>query len=197
MSAIDDVAWKLLLTDARTHVSWTAQPVDDSLLRRLYDLLRMGPTALNCQPARVVFVKSAEAKARLAPAVDEGNLEKMMTAPATAIIAFDTSFHEQLGTLVPHWPGAVQAIGALPAEVREGMARLSATLQAGYLITAARGLGLDCGPMGGFKSAVLDAAFFPDGKWKSLLLVNLGHGDGAKVRPRAPRLAFDEACRIE
>jgi 3-hydroxypropanoate dehydrogenase len=196
MRGIDEAAWKVLLTEARTQYSWTDRPVDDVLLRRLYELLRLAPTALNSQPLRLVFVKSAEAKARLRPALDEGNVEKAMKAPVTAIVAFDSQFHEKLGDLVPHWPGAVQAIGAMPVEARERMALLSATLQAGYLITTARGLGLDCGPMGGFKPAQLDAEFFPDGRWRSFLLINLGHGDGTRVFPRAPRIDFGEACRI-
>lgn len=196
MSEIDENAWKQLLTEAHTHNGWLDQPVEDALLHRLYELLRMGPTALNCQPLRLVFVKTAEAKARLKPALDAGNVDKTMAAPVTAIVAFDTQFHEKLGKLVPHWPGARDAIGSMPAPALEGMARLNATLQGGYFITTARGLGLDCGPMAGFKNALVDAEFFPDGQWRSLFLVNLGHGDVSKVRPRAPRLDFDEACRI-
>ncbi len=196
MTAIDDSAWKTILTEARTHGAWTDRAVDDATLRQLYELLRLAPTALNSQPVRVVFVKSAEAKERLKPGLIEGNVEKTMAAPVTAIIAFDTAYQEKLGQLFPHWPGAQDLVAGMPPEAREGMGRLNAGLQAGYLITTARGLGLDCGPMSGFDPAAVDAAFFADGAWKSVLLVNLGYGDASKLFPRSPRLDFDEACRI-
>jgi 3-hydroxypropanoate dehydrogenase len=196
MATLDDATWRQLFLDARTHNGWTGQPVDDSLLRRLYELARMGPTAMNCQPMRLVFVKSQEAKTRLRPALAPGNVDKTMAAPVTAVVAYDGEFYAEMAKLVPHLPDADKRIGGMEPAARRGMALLSATLQGGYLILAARGLGLDCGPMGGFDADKVDAEFFPDGRWKSIFLLNLGHGDPAKLRPRAPRLDFDEACRI-
>jgi 3-hydroxypropanoate dehydrogenase len=119
-----------------------------------------------------------------------------MAAPVTAIVAYDSEFFTKLTKLVPHAPGAGQEVGAMEPEARRRMAVTSATLQGGYLILGARGLGLDCGPMGGFDAKKVDAEFFPDGKWSSIFLLNLGYGDPAKLHPRAPRLDFDEACRI-
>lgn len=186
----------LLFTAARTHSAWLDRPVDDALLVRLHELTRMPPTGGNAQPMRVVFVRSAEGKQRLRPALNPGNVDKTMAAPVTAIIAFDTEFYHLLPRLNPVRPESRERMASLPAEVRDRMAMQSAHLQAGYLILAARALGLDCGPMAGFDAAQVDAAFFPGGSWRSLLLVNLGHGDPARLHPRLPRLAFDEACRL-
>lgn len=196
MTSLDDAAWRRLFLDARTHNGWTDEPVEDTLLCRLYELVRMGPTAMNSQPVRLVFVKNPEAKKRLRPALAAGNVDKTMAAPVTAIVAYDTEFYEKMSRLVPHAPDAGRRIGGMDAESRRRMALLSATLQGGYIILAARGLGLDCGPMGGFDAGKVDAEFFADGKWKSIFLLNLGHGDPAKLHSRAPRLDFDEACRI-
>jgi len=184
-----------LFLDARTHSAWLDRPVSDDLLRRIYELARMPPTAANTQPMRVVFVKSADAKERLRPALAPGNVDKTMAAPATAIIAYDLEFYEKLPKLAPQRDWRAIFAG-FPADARERSATQSSTLQAAYLILAARALGLDCGPMGGFDSAKVDAAFFPDGKVRSTLLVNLGYGDAARLPPRNPRLDFDEACRI-
>ena len=186
-----------LFLEPRTHGAWLDRPVDDALLRRAYELARMGPTGGNTQPMRIVFVKSAEAKERLLPALFPLNVEKTRAAPVTAIVAYDTEFYEKMPKLFPARPELRDSIAQRPTELRERQAYQSATLQAGYLILAARALGLDCGPMGGFDVAKVDSAFFPDGKWKSTLLVNLGYGDPAKLFPRNPRLDFDEACRIE
>ena len=196
MKHLDDTVWRQLLLDARTHNGWSGEPLDDAVLRRLYELARMGPTAMNSQPVRLVFVKSTEAKERLRPALAAGNVDKTMAAPVTAIVAYDTEFYGKMEKLVPHAPDAGRRIGGMDAESRRRMALLSATLQGGYIILAARGLGLDCGPMGGFDADKVDAEFFPDHIWKSIFLLNLGHGDPAKLHPRAPRLDFDEACRI-
>ena len=196
MTILDEAAWRLLLVDAQTHYHWLDEPVDDAVLRRLYELARMAPTAMNCQPVRLVFVKSREAKERLRPALAPGNVDKTMAAPVTAIVAYDTHFYTHLKKLVPHMPGADQQIAGMKPEAQTHMATLSATLQGGYIILAARGLGLDCGPMAGFDAAKVDAEFFPDGRCRSIFLLNLGHGDHAKLYPRAPRLDFDEACRI-
>lgn len=197
MPNASDEAIALLFIEARTHSAWLDRPVDDALLRRLYDLVRMGPTGGNPHPMRVVFVKSPAAKERLRPALAPGNVDKTMAAPVTAIIAFDTAFYEQLPKLFPGRPGMRDAVAGRPAEVRNRQGEQSATLAAGYLILAARALGLDCGPMGGFNAAAVDAAFFPDSRWRSLLLINLGYGDAGQLHPRNPRLEFDEACRIE
>ncbi len=196
MPELDDGTWRQLFLDARTHNGWRDQPVDDALLRRLYELARMGPTAMNCQPVRLLFVRSQEAKERLRPTLAAGNVDKTMAAPVTAIVAYDTEFYMKLTKLVPHSPDAGRKIGELELEPRRKMALLSATLQGGYIILAARGLGLDCGPMGGFDADKVDAEFLPEGAWKSIYLLNLGHRDPTKLRARAPRLGFDEACRI-
>ncbi|MDY0003244.1 MAG: malonic semialdehyde reductase [Polyangia bacterium] len=196
MNPLEDDAWRLLLLDARTHNGWSPQPIEDALLHRLYELVRMGPTAMNSQPVRLLFVKSPEAKERLRPALASGNVDKTMAAPVTVIVAYDSEFYDKMSRLVPHAPDAGRRIGGMDADGRRRMALLSATLQGGYIILAARGLGLDCGPMAGFDANKVDAEFFADGKWKSIFLLNLGRGDPAKLRPRAPRLDFDEACRI-
>jgi 3-hydroxypropanoate dehydrogenase len=196
--ALDAAGLRLLFEDARTHRVWKDEPVDDELLRQLYALVKLGPTSANSQPIRLAFVKSRAAKARLAPALDAGNVERTMTAPVTAIVAFDRAYYTQLDRLNPHGKGVLAEKAARePAEARDRSAEQSATLQAGYLILAARALGLDCGPMGGFDAAKVDAEFFGGRSWKTFLLVNLGHGDASKLRPRAPRLEFEDACVIE
>ncbi len=186
----------LLFLEARTHSAWLDRPVPDALLRRAYEIARMAPTGGNSQPMRVVFVKSAAAKDRLRPALSPGNVDKTMAAPATAIVAYDLEFYEKLPKLFPGRDSRAGMLAMAP-EKRERAAFQSGTLQGAYLILAARALGLDCGPMGGFDNAKVDAAFFPDGKWKSNFLINLGYGDRAKLFPRNPRLDFEEACRIE
>lgn len=185
-----------VLLDARTHNGWLPDPIDDEVLRRLYDALRMGPTAVNSTPARFVFVKSREAKERLRPALAPGNVDKTMAAPVTVIVAYDTQFHEKMPALFPARPQMKDAMAALAGPARDHFLVQNASLQSGYLILAARALGLDAGPMGGFDREQVDAAFFGDVPWKSVLLVNLGHGDPAKLFPRNPRLPFDEAARI-
>lgn len=194
--ALDEAGLNLLFREARTHGAWQERPVPEAVLRRLYELARMPPTALNTQPLRVVFVTRPEAKARLKPALSPGNVDKTMSAPVTAILAHDTAFHEQMTRLFPA-RDMRSTLAARPPEAREAMAVSNATLQGAYLLLAARALGLDCGPMGGFEKATVDAAFFPDGAWKSDLLVNLGYGDAQKLHPRNPRLDFEDACRIE
>jgi 3-hydroxypropanoate dehydrogenase len=194
---IDDACIRSLFLDARTHRRWLDKPVDDQLLRRVYDLARWPPTSANCQPARVVFIRSREAKERLRPAVDAGNVEQTMTAPVTAIVAYDTRFFEYMSLLAPQRPEMGERLAARPEAVRERMAFQNGTLQGGYLILAARALGLDCGPMGGFDRARVEAEFFPDARWKSNFLLNLGYGEPTAPGPRAPRLEFETACRIE
>jgi 3-hydroxypropanoate dehydrogenase len=194
---LDDAGFDLLFLQARTHYGWQDRPVDDALLRRLYELARMAPTSGNTQPMRVVFVKSPEAKERLLPALAPGNVDKTKAAPVTAIVAYDTAFYELMPKLSPARPELRDVFAKMPDAVRERFGTMGGTLQGAYLLLAARSLGLDCGPMGGFDPAKLDAAFFPDGRWKSSFLINLGYGDPAKLQPRNPRLDFDEACRIE
>jgi 3-hydroxypropanoate dehydrogenase len=184
-----------ILRAAHTHNGFVDQAVTDDTLREIYDLLKWGPTTANSSPGRFVFVRSRSAKEKLRPALDEGNVEKTIAAPVTAIVAYDTEFYEKLPKLFPHTDARGWYAGNPPKI--ETTAFRNGTLQGAYLIIAARALGLDCGPMSGFNNAVVDAVFFPDGRWKSNFLCNLGYGDPTKVRPRNPRLGFDEACRIE
>ena len=193
--ALDQAGLDLLFNDARTHSHWKDEPVSDDTLRKLYELLRMAPTSGNCSPGRFVFVRSPEAKARLKPALDEGNVAKTMAAPVTAIVATDFEFYEKLPKLFPHTDARSWFAGK-PEAILWGGFR-NGTLQGAYLILAARALGLDCGPMSGFNNAQVDEAFFAGTPWKSNFLVNLGHGDASRLHARSPRLDFDEACRIE
>ncbi|HWE97318.1 MAG TPA: malonic semialdehyde reductase [Tepidisphaeraceae bacterium] len=192
-----DECLNVIFREAHTHSAWLAKPVDDVLLREVYDLAKLGPTSANTNPMRVVFVKSAEGKERLKPALSPGNVEKTMAAPVCAIIANDMRFHELIPRLWPHMPEMADAF-TQPGkeEFVATFAFRNATLQGAYLIIAARALGLDAGPMSGFDNAKVDAEFFPDGRLKSNFLINLGHGDPAKLRPRNPRLSFEEACQI-
>lgn len=193
---LPDAALDQLFRDARTYNQFSARAVDDTTLRTLYDLYRWGPTAMNAQPGRVVFVRSAQAKARLKPALAPGNVDKTMAAPVTAIVAYDPAFHEHLPTQYPANPAARDMFAGNAALALDTATR-NGTLQGAYLIVAARALGLDTGPMSGFNAALLNEAFFPDGRWRANFLVNLGWGDPAGVRARGPRLAFDDVVRIE
>jgi 3-hydroxypropanoate dehydrogenase len=179
---------------ARTHRSWRAEPVSDVVLQAAYDLARLAPTSGNCSPMRAVFLKSATAKERLRPALDKGNVEQTMSAPVTAIIAYDLDFTEHLPRLYPFEDARAWYAGK-PA-LTETTAFRNGSLQGAYFLLAARAVGLDCGPMSGFSNAKVDAEFFRDGRVKSNFLCNLGYGDGQGIRPRAPRLEFDEACTI-
>jgi len=193
-TALDEHALAQLFTDARTHNGWTDEPVSDDLLRQLHALTRMGPTSANCSPARFVFVRTPEGKARLAPALSKGNLDKTLAAPVTVIAAWDEQFHEKLPMLFPH-ADARGWFTSSPAMAHETAFR-NATLQAGYLILAARALGLDTGPMSGFDKAKVEEAFFAGTTWRANFLINLGHGDSSKLFDRLPRLPFDEACAL-
>ena len=197
MRVLDDEVLGVLFTEARTHRKWLDRPVDDATLRRVYELARWPPTSANSEPLRLVFVRSAASKDRLLPALDRGNVEQTMTAPVTAIVAHDMRFFELMTKLSPARPEIATRFGSLPEAVRDRLAFQGGTLQGAYLMLAARAVGLDCGPMGGFDRARVDADFFPDGRWQSNFLVNLGYGDPSALRPRAPRLDFAEACRIE
>jgi 3-hydroxypropanoate dehydrogenase len=192
---IADSALDQIFRTARTYRAWVDRPVTDETLHAVYDLMKWGPTSGNCGPARIVFVRSGEAKERLRPALDPGNVAQTRAAPVTAIVAYDLEFYDKLPLLVPHRDARSTFIGK--PELILATARQSGTLQGAYLMVAARALGLDCGPMGGFDAAAVDAEFFPEGRIKSNFLCNLGYGDPAKLHPRAPRLAFDAACRFE
>ena len=190
---LNDAALDQLFRTARTYNAFTGD-VSDATLRQLYDLLKFGPTQANTTPARFVFVKSAEAKAKLGPALAEGNYKKTMAAPVTVIIGRDEDFHEKLPYLVPHADAKSWFDG--PREGREKPSLRNSSLQAAYLIFACRALGLDTGPMSGFDRDKVDAAFFADGAWKSNLLINIGYGDPGKLYGRLPRLPFDDACQL-
>ncbi|MGY0505011.1 malonic semialdehyde reductase [Luteimonas sp. e5] len=190
---LDDAALDQLFRTARTYNAFSGE-IDDATLHRLYDLLKFGPTAANSTPARFLFIRSPEAKARLEPLLDEGNRAKTMAAPVTVVVATDMDFHEKLPVLFPHTDAKAWFDG--PREGRQVPGMRNGTLQGAYLILAARALGLDTGPMSGFDHEKLDAEFFAGTQWKSNFLVNLGKGDPASIFPRSPRLPFDEACRI-
>lgn len=182
---------------AHTANGFRPEPVPDELLHRVWDIAKMGPTSLNCSPARIVFVRSPEGKERLRPAMSPGNLDKTMAAPCTAIIAWDTRFFEHMPRMFAHRPEAKDLFAAPGKEAFAHTAAFrNGSMQGGYFILAARAVGLDCGPMSGFDNAKVDAAFFADGRYKSNFLCNLGKGDASKVMPRLPRLAFEEACTL-
>ena len=199
----------LLFRKARTHNAWLDKPVSDETLHHLYDLMKWGPTSANCCPARILFLRTPEAKQRLLPALAPGNVEKTMAAPVTAIIGYDGKFYELLPKLFPHTDA--RAWFANTPELAEVTARRNSSLQGAYFMIAARALGLDCGPMSGFDNAKLDHEFFPagggqqdefqqeyfpDSHIKANFLCNLGYGDPTKLLPRSPRLDFDEACKV-
>ncbi len=191
---IDRAALAQIFVEARTHSKWLARDVDDPLLKRLIDVLKMGPTSANCSPVRVVFVKSAEAKAKLSPILDEGNRAKSLAAPVTAIIGHDLKFYDHLPKLYPH-ANAASWFKGNDQKIKDTAFR-NGSLQGAYLIIAARALGLDCGPMSGFDNNAVDAAFFAGTATKSNFLCNLGYGDATGIRPRSPRFAFDEMAQI-
>jgi 3-hydroxypropanoate dehydrogenase len=185
----------LVFRQARTHNVWLDTPVEDALLQQVYDLAKMGPTSANMCPMRIIFVKSQEAKARLKPALDAGNMDKTMKAPVTAIIGMDIHFYDKLPQLFPH-ADARSWFKDLPPNTLEYIAVRNSSLQGAYFMLAARSLGLDCGPMSGFNNAKVDELFFAGTTVKSNFLCNLGHGDPSKLHPRSPRLSFDEACKV-
>jgi len=194
-TGLDQKGLDRLFYEGRSYNSWRDKPVDGALLHALYDLMRMPPTSANCSPARVVFVRSAEAKAKLLPCMLPTNRQKTETAPVCAIIAHDLQFYDLIPQLFPHNPAARDWFSG-DAAVAEATAFRNGTLQGGYFMLAARALGLDVGPMSGFDNAAVDAAFFPGGRFKSNFLCNIGYGDASDLFDRSPRLSFDEACRI-
>lgn len=194
MTRIADSALAQIFLDARTQNGFLDRPVTDALLHEVYDIAKMGATSMNCQPMRVVFLRTPEAKRRLAPALTPGNLDKTMAAPVTAIIARDTQFFEFMPEIW-HKPEARDTFAGNPP-MAQATAQRNATLQGAYLMIAARALGLDCGPMSGFDIARVNAEFFPDGRWQADFLCNLGYGDPSKLFGRQPRHDFDRACRL-
>lgn len=184
----------IIFNNARTYRSWLNKPVDDNLLEQIYELMKFGPTSMNCCPMRIVFVKSKKAKERLKPCLDAYNVEKTMNAPVTAIIAYDLKFYEKMTFLWPH-ADAVKIFEGKDKLIFETAFR-NGNLQGAYFIIAARSLGLDCGPMSGFNSAALDQEFFPEGLMKSNFLCNLGYGDPSSLYPRGQRLEFKEIAKV-
>ena len=191
---LDKNGLDILFRSARSFNAWQDKAVSDEQLITLYDLMKWGPTSANSCPARLVFVKSDASKQKLKDCLDEGNVEKSMTAPVVAIIGMDMEFYEKLSVLFPHTDAKSWFIGKTE-KIHETAFRNS-SLQGAYLMLAARSLGLDCGPMSGFDNARLDAAFFPDGKVKANFICAIGYGSEDKLYPRGPRLEFDEACQI-
>ncbi len=184
-----------LFRQARTQNKWQDRPVPDAKLQEIYDILKWGPTSANSSPARFVFVRTREGKERLRPALSAGNTDKTMSAPVVAIVAYDPNFHDLLPKLFPHTDARSWFVGN-DALVQTTAFR-NGTLQGAYLMIAARAVGLDVGAMSGFDNAMVDGAFFADTGWKSNFLVNIGYGDPSGLFDRSPRLAFDEACRLE
>jgi 3-hydroxypropanoate dehydrogenase len=200
---LSDHALDVLFRQARTHNAWLDKPVGDDLLRQLYELLKLGPTSANSCPARIVFLRTHEAKQRLLPALSPANVDKTIKAPVTAIVGYDLKFYEQTPKLFPNNPAMRENFAKSP-QFAETTAFRNGSMQGAYLILAARSLGLDCGPMSGFDNSKVDAEFFSASAGnppafidvKSNFLCNLGYGDASKLFPRNPRLSFEEACRL-
>lgn len=191
---LNDAGLDLLFRNARTRNGWQDRPVPAETLKQLFDLLKWAPTSFNCQPARFLFIQSPEAKERLRPHLIPSNAAKTMKAPVCVIVAYDTQFHEFLPKNFPAYDA--RAMFVSNPELADVTAKRNGSLQGAYMILAARALGLDCGPMSGYNPATLDAEFFPDGRWKSNFLCNIGYGTDENLYPRNPRFEFDEACRI-
>ena len=184
-----------LFLQARSHNGWNDTPVSDEQLHAVYELMKMGPTSANSCPARICFVKSQQAKEKLKPCLDAGNVEKSMSAPVVAIIGMDLNFYEKLPILFPHNADAPSWYAGKEAKIFK-TAFLNSTLQGAYFMLAARAIGLDCGPMSGFNNQKVDEVFFPDGDIKSNFICAIGSGDASKLFDRLPRLSFEETCRI-
>lgn len=193
-SPLDTLAQQRVFLDARTTNLFLDTPVSDDTLRRLHELMKWGPTAMNSQPGRFVFLRTPEAKERLAPALSAGNLAKTMAAPITVIVAHDARFFDQLPTQFPAYDA--KPMFEANANLARATAERNSALQGAYLIVAARMLGLDAGPMSGFDAAKVDAEFFADGAWKSNFLVNIGYGDTTGNHPRGPRLPFETVATL-
>ena len=183
-----------IFTDARTHYSWQDKPVPHHLLKDIYDVAKFGPTSANCCPLRVLFIESQSSKEKLKPSLAPGNVDKTMSAPVTAIFAYDSEFYNELPMLFPHADAKAWFTGNVAYATETGL--LNAGLQAAYFLIAARSLGLDCGPMSGFDRQKTDETFFTDTTWKSIFLCNLGYGQHDKLYPLLPRLEYDAVCKI-
>ncbi|HIM69787.1 MAG TPA: malonic semialdehyde reductase [Gammaproteobacteria bacterium] len=195
VSRADPATLRLILTEARTQNVWQERDVSNDTLEEIYQIMKMGPTSANCCPARIVFLKSQPGKERLRAALKPNNIDKTMSAPVTAIIAYDTAFWKHAETMFPQNPGAQLTFKDNPTG--SGIAAFrNGSLQGAYFLIAARAVGLDCGPMSGFDNALVDDEFFPDTTLKSNFLCNLGYGDASKTFKRLPRFDFDEVCEI-
>ncbi|MEJ8851607.1 malonic semialdehyde reductase [Variovorax rhizosphaerae] len=194
LHALSDTALDQLFRSARTVHAFEPVPISDETIRALYDLAKWGPTAFNAQPARFIFVRSAEAKERLRPALSAGNTAQTLAAGVTVIVAHDTRFHEHLPAQFPAYDA--RPIFANNADLAQATAFRNGSLQGAYLVLAARALGLDVGPQSGFDAGLVDKTFFPDGRWRSNFLVNIGVADHSGTKPRGPRLSFDDAAQI-
>ncbi len=192
---LSDKDLDLIFREARSFSTWSDRKVSEVTLQAIYDLMRWGPTSANCSPARLVFLASDEARERIKPHLSPGNIDKVMTAPVTAIIASDSKFYDRIPELLPHNPDAREWFSGDEKLAAETAFRNS-TLQGGYFIIAARALGLDCGPMSGFSPDGVNAEFFPDGQVKVNFICALGYGKPEDLFPRSPRLGFDDACQI-
>jgi 3-hydroxypropanoate dehydrogenase len=191
---LNDTTLETLFSKARTHNAWLGKPVTDAQLHQIYELMKWGPTSANCSPARIVFVKSAEQKEKLAACMAPANVDKTRAAPVTAIIGMDMAFYDKLPQLFPHADAKSWFVGNQP--LIEATAFRNSSLQGGYFIMAARAVGLDCGPMSGFDADKVNTAFFAGSTVKANFICNLGYGDPAKLFPRSPRLTFGEACQL-
>ena len=189
-----NITTEQLFDQARTHNGFTAEPVPEATLRQLFELMKWGPTSANCSPARIIFVTTPEAKEKLLAGVSPGNVEKTRSAPVTAIVGMDMAFYEKLPHLFPHADAKAWFVGN--QAMIDATAFRNSSIQGGYLIVAARALGLDCGAMSGFDAAKIDAAFWAGTSVKTNFIINLGHGDASKLFGRSPRLTFEEACQI-
>ena len=183
-----------LFDNARSHNGYLPEAIPETTLRRLFDLLKWGPTSANCSPARFIFVTSPDAKEKLLAGVSAGNVEKTRQAPVSVIVGMDTEFFNKLPQLFPHTDARAWFVGNQPNI--DATALRNSSMQGAYLIMAARSLGLDCGAMSGFDAAKIDAAFWAGTTVKTNFILNIGHGDVTKLMPRSPRLSFDEACQI-
>lgn len=195
MAIVDEAALSVLFTEARSQNGWRPDPVSDGELREAFEIAKWGPTSMNTQPMRLVFLRSAESKEGLRAALSPTNVDKVMSAPVVALVAYDSEFYTQLPRTFPHNPNASAYFTGNPALIGPTAFR-NGSLQAAYYMLALRAVGLDVGPMSGFDPAKVDQAYFSDSTWRVNLICGIGHGDAVKVFDRSPRLAFDEVARI-
>jgi len=191
---LDDAGFDLIFKEARSYNGWHDRDIDDDVLQKIYDMMRYGPTSANCCPMRLIFVKSDEAKEKLKPCLMEGNVEKTMSAPVTVLMANDMDFYEHMPFLFPHTDAKSWFVGK--EKFIASTAERNGTLQAAYFMIAARGFGLDCGPMTGFSPKKTKEAFFPDQNVVVNMLCNLGYGDPESIFERSPRFPFDDVCKV-